>query len=82
MVFLPGYGAALQMLKVEIGSDADTSEGSEPAHARSLAELANPNFERGYEYWLMKEARRRNPEIRLYGLAWSFPAFLDPWDGE
>ena len=33
-----------------------------------------PNYERGYEWWLMKEAKARNPNIKLYGLPWSFPA--------
>ena len=27
------------------------------------------NYERGYEWWLMKEAKARNPNIQLYGLA-------------
>jgi galactosylceramidase len=32
-----------------------------------------PNFQRGYEWWLMTEAKARNPDIVLYGLPWSFP---------
>ena len=32
-----------------------------------------PNYERGYEWWLMQEAKARNPAIKLYGLPWSFP---------
>ena len=35
-----------------------------------------PNFDRGYEAWLMVEARRRNPAIKLYGLPWAWPGFL------
>ena len=26
----------------------------------------------------MKEARARNPDIKLYGLPWGWPGFLDP----
>ncbi len=37
-----------------------------------------PNFERGYEWWLMKEAKARNPDILLYGLPWSFPGCTLP----
>ena len=30
-LFKPGYGAALQMLKVEIGGDANSTDGAEPS---------------------------------------------------
>ena len=25
------------------------------------------DYERGYEWWLMTEAKKRNPDIKLYG---------------
>ena len=31
-LFKPNFGAALHMLKVEIGGDADGGEGSEPSY--------------------------------------------------
>ena len=34
------------------------------------------NYERGYEWWLMKEAKARNPAIKLYGLSWGFPGWV------
>ncbi|XP_069921580.1 galactocerebrosidase isoform X5 [Oryctolagus cuniculus] len=34
------------------------------------------NYFRGYEWWLMKEAKKRNPDIILIGLPWSFPGWL------
>ncbi len=34
------------------------------------------NYERGYEWWLMKEAKLRNPDIKLYGLPWAFPGWV------
>ena len=41
------------------------------------ADDASPQrFERGYEFWLMREARRRNPDIVLYGLPWSWPGWV------
>ena len=39
---------------------------------------AQMSCDRGYEFWLAKEARRRNPAIVLYGLSWAFPS----WVGE
>ena len=74
LLFLPNYGAALQMLKVEIGGDAQSTDGAEASHQRASWEA--PDFGRGYEWWLMAEARRRNPTIQLYGLPWSFPQFV------
>ena len=32
----------------------------------------------GYEWWLMKEAKARNPALQLYGLPWGWPGWLDP----
>lgn len=33
-------------------------------------------YDRGYEWWLMKEAQRRNPGLVLYGLPWTFPGWV------
>lgn len=72
-LFKPNYGAALQMLKVEVGSDANSTEAAEPSHARNAGDL---QFDRGYEWWLAKEARKRNPAIKLIALAWNFPSWV------
>ena len=37
-LFKPGYGAALQHLKVEIGADVNSTDGSEPSHIRSASD--------------------------------------------
>lgn len=34
---------------------------------------------RGYEWWLMAEAKERNPEIAFYGLAWGAPGWFDDY---
>lgn len=34
------------------------------------------DYHRGYEWWLMTEAKKRNPNIQLYGLSWAFPAHV------
>lgn len=72
-LFKPGYGAALQHLKVEIGSDVNSTDGSEPSHMRTPQDQ---NYSRGYEWWLMEEARKRNPDIILDALPWGAPGWI------
>jgi hypothetical protein len=72
LLFKPGYGAALQILKVEIGGDADSTDGAEPSieHRRGRVDCGA-----GYEWWLMREAKARDPAIKLYALAWAAPGW-------
>ena len=72
-LFLPNFGASLHILKVEIGGDSQSTDGSESSHMHNATDQ---NYERGYEWWLMKEAKKRNPTIKLYGLPWVFPGWL------
>jgi hypothetical protein len=72
-LFKPGAGAALQILKVEIGGDAFSSCGAEPSHQHTRG-VINPGG--GYEWWLMREAKARNPAIKLYALAWAVPGWI------
>lgn len=72
-LFKPNYGASLQHLKVEIGADVNSTDGSEPGTMRTRM---NHEYTRGYEWWLMKEARRRNPKIVLDTLAWGAPGWV------
>jgi len=37
---------------------------------------------RGYEWWLITEAKKRNPNIRIYGLPWGFPSEITPFSSE
>ena len=73
-LFKPGYGASLQILKLEIGGDANSTDGSEPSveHTRGVV-----NCNAGYEFWLAEQAKLRNPNIKLYGLAWAAPGWID-----
>ena len=72
-LFKPGYGASLQILKLEIGGDANSTDGSEPSieHTRGVV-----NCNAGYEFWLAAQAKARNPNIKLYGLAWAAPGWI------
>ncbi len=72
-LFKPNYGASLQILKVEIGCDANSTNGAEASHMRSRID---PNYNRGYEWWLMEQAKLRNPNIILYGLEWGAPGWF------
>ncbi|XP_064631565.1 galactocerebrosidase-like [Lineus longissimus] len=72
-LFKPNFGASLHILKCEIGGDAQSTDGSESSHMHSPWE---ENYHRGYEWWLMKEAKKRNPNIKLYGLPWGFPSWV------
>ncbi|XP_039642512.1 galactocerebrosidase isoform X1 [Perca fluviatilis] len=72
-LFKPHFGASLHILKVEIGGDAQTTDGTEPSH---MHYENDENYFRGYEWWLMKEAKKRNPNITLIGLPWAFPGWV------
>ncbi|XP_077179527.1 galactocerebrosidase isoform X2 [Paroedura picta] len=72
-LFKPNCGAALQILKVEIGGDAQSTDGTEASH---MHYENDENYFRGYEWWLMKEAKKRNPNIKLIGLPWAFPGWI------
>jgi len=72
-LFKPFYGASLQHLKVEIGGDTNSTWGSEPSHMHSRDDQ---NFNRGYEWWLMQEARKRNPKIFIDILPWGAPGWI------
>ncbi len=71
-LFKPRFGAGLQHFKGEIGGGENSTCGSEASHAITPDELANPK-PRGYELWMMQEARKRNPRIILDCLPWTFP---------
>src|ERR1035441_3405249 len=73
-LFKPSYGAALQHLKVEVGGDVNSTDGSEPSHMRARNDH---DYTRGYEWWLMVEAHKRNPSIILDILPWGAPR----WSG-
>eukprot|EP00040_Diaphanoeca_grandis_P017779 m.93162 g.93162 ORF g.93162 m.93162 type:complete len:878 (-) comp26612_c0_seq1:128-2761(-) len=73
-LFKPNFGASLHVLKVEIGGDAQSTDGTEASHRHT--ETETPNYNRGYEWFVMKEAKKRNPAIKLYALPWAWPGWL------
>ncbi|MFH8840654.1 ricin-type beta-trefoil lectin domain protein [Streptomyces sp. NPDC017868] len=72
-LFKPGYGAALQSLKIEIGGDTNSTDGAEASYQHSRGAV---DCDQGYEWWLAEQAKARNPDIKLYGLAWGAPGWI------
>lgn len=72
-LFKPNYGAGFQHLKVEIGGDVNSTDGAEPSH---MHDRNDENYNRGYEWWLMEQAKARNPQIILDGLEWGAPGWI------
>jgi len=68
-------GAALQRLKVEIGADVQFYRWSEPSHMRTASDH---HSSRGYEWWLMAEAHKRNPNIISKLFRGAHPSGLAP----
>ena len=63
----------MQVLKIEIGGTGDSTQGTEASHEPEKGSL-DPYA--GYEWWTAKEAKARNPDIIIYGLAWDFPGWV------
>jgi galactosylceramidase len=77
LLFKPKFGAAMSALLVEIPGDGNSTQGSELSHMHSRDD---ENYRRGYEWWVMSEAKKRNPAITLDGLAWSVPGWVGNGD--
>ncbi len=73
LLFKPMFGASMSALFVEIPGDGNSTQGSELSHMHSRDDL---NYRRGYEWWLMREAKSRNPRLTLDGVAWGCPGWV------
>ncbi len=73
LLFKPEFGASVSALLVEVPGDGNSTQGSEPSHMHSRID---ENYNRGYEWWIMNEARKRNPSITLDANAWSCPKWV------
>jgi len=77
LLFKPKFGASLQHLKVEMGSDVNTSCGTEPSHMRNETDF---DITRGYGLEIAKLAKEINPKIYLDCLRWGTPGWIDNHD--
>jgi galactosylceramidase len=73
LLFKPKFGASMSALLVEVPGDGNSTQGAEPSHMHSRDDL---NFSRGYEWWLMREAKKRNPDLTLDACAWGCPGWV------
>ncbi len=73
LLFKPNFGASISALLVEVPGDGNSTQGSEPSHMHSRDD---ENYSRGYEWWLMSEAKKRNPSITLEANAWGCPKWV------
>ena len=73
LVYKPKFGASVSALLVEIPGDGNSTQGSMPSHQHIREDL---NYSRGYTWWILKEAKKRNPNLTLDGAAWSTPGWI------
>ncbi|MFE7244847.1 ricin-type beta-trefoil lectin domain protein [Streptomyces sp. NPDC057580] len=73
-LYKPGYGASLQLLKLEIGGDTNSTDGAEPSHMHTAGTV---DCNQGYEWWMAEQAKARNPDIKLAALSWGAPGWID-----
>jgi len=73
MVFKPKFGASVSTMLVEIPGDGNSTQGSMPSHMHTRDDL---NYSRGYIWWMLQEAKKRNPNLTLDGTAWSAPGWV------
>ncbi|MEO7932625.1 MAG: family 16 glycoside hydrolase [Chthoniobacterales bacterium] len=73
LVYKPKFGASVSALLVEIPGDGNSTQGSMPSHMHTRDDL---NYTRGYTWWILREAKKRNPDLSLDGSAWSAPGWV------
>jgi galactosylceramidase len=73
LVFKPNFGASVSALLVEIPGDGNSTQGSMPSHMHTRDDL---NYDRGYIWWILQQAKARNPNLSLDATAWSAPGWV------
>jgi len=73
LMFKPNFGASMTTLYSEVGGDCNSTESTEPSHMHSSTDL---NYRRGWEWWLIDQAKKRNPSITLDAVAWGEPGWV------
>jgi hypothetical protein len=76
LLFLPNFGMSSQILKLEVGGDGQSTDGTEAAFKHYREEPAQCGVNRGYESWLLGEALARNANITSYLLSWAAPSWV------
>lgn len=74
LLFKPDYGAGLSHIKIEFGSDVNSSSGTEPSVMRSADETADVT--RGAGFLFAADALSINPDITVDLLRWGEPKWV------
>jgi galactosylceramidase len=73
LMYKPKFGASVSALIVEIPGDGNSTQGSMPSHRHTRTDV---DYGRGYTWWVLREAKRRNPALTLDAAAWSAPGWI------
>ncbi|MGC3991743.1 MAG: hypothetical protein QM796_19030 [Chthoniobacteraceae bacterium] len=73
LIYKPKFGASVSALLVEIPGDGNATQGSMPSHMHTRDDL---NYQRGYTWWVLTEAKKRNPALTLDGTGWAAPGWI------
>lgn len=74
LLFRPDYGAGLSHVKIEFGTDVNSSSGTEPCIMRSADEEADVT--RGAGFMFAADALSINPDITVDLLRWGEPKWV------
>lgn len=74
LLFQKDYGICLRHIKIELGSDVNSSSGTEPSTKRSMEEPADVTKGAGFQF--AADAKAINPDITLDLLRWGEPAWV------
>jgi Glycosyl hydrolase family 59/Galactocerebrosidase, C-terminal lectin domain len=72
-LFKDNFGASLQVLKLEIGGDGNSTAGAEPSVEHSRGKI---DCQADYELTIAKQALAIRPGLKLYGLQWDAPGWV------
>ncbi len=73
MVYRPKFGASVSSMLAEIPGDGNSTQGSMPSHSHYRGDY---NYQRGYMWWVLREAKRRNAALALDATGWSAPGWI------
>lgn len=75
-ILFAGERPLLNMVKIEMGVDANTSSGTEPSTMRTADETVN--VRRGAGWQLIADVKKINPRLKTAILRWGVPGWLRP----
>lgn len=73
-VLFGGKNPLINHVKIEMGSDTNTSTGSDPATMRTADELADASRSPGFQ--LAADAKKVNPKLKVSILRWVMPQWV------